>query len=352
LLKGSVFNRLAAPSQLTIASITKGCRVLGVVLAALSAATFAFNNASARRGVLTGSVAQALAITVPIGVPIFFVAALTTGYLGVLSHFSGEAMGLLALAGVLHFVVGRYGNFRAAQAIGANLSGPVIQLSLGVTLVLAVLVLKEAMTPLRILGIALLALAPALMRNATAEAIGAPDQGLPKFQPRYAEGYAFSIMAALVYGVTPLLIRLAIIGGDLGTGVTGGLVSYLAATAAVALLLLWPGQLRHALAITPESLKWFTYSGISVSIAQMFIYMAYAIAPISVVTPILQLHLVLRLVFARVLNPHHEIFGGRMVLGTFLSVLGAVALSLDIEHVLALVPLPREIAAFARWHWP
>jgi drug/metabolite transporter (DMT)-like permease len=352
LLKGSVFNRLSAPSQLTIASITKDCRVLGVVLAALSAATFAFNNASARRGVLTGSVAQALAITVPIGVPIFFVAALTTGYLGVLSHFSGEAMGLLALAGVLHFVVGRYGNFRAAQAIGANLSGPVIQLSLGVTLVLAVLVLNEAMTPLRILGITLLALAPALMRNATAEAIIAPDQGLPKFQPRYAEGYTFSIMAALVYGVTPLLIRLAIIGGDLGTGVAGGLVSYLAATAAVALLLLWPGQLRHALAITPESLKWFTYSGISVSIAQMFIYMAYAIAPISVVTPILQLHLVLRLIFARVLNPHHEIFGGRMVLGTFLSLLGAVALSLDIEHVLALVPLPPEIAAFARWHWP
>jgi drug/metabolite transporter (DMT)-like permease len=356
LLKGSVFNRLSAPSQLTIASITKDCRVLGVVLAALSAATFAFNNASARRGVLTGSVAQALAITVPIGVPIFFVAALTTGYLGVLSHFSGEAIGLLALAGVLHFVVGRYGNFRAAQAIGANLSGPVIQLSLGVTLVLAVLVLKEAMTPLRILGIALLALAPALMRNATAEAIGAPDSaralGLPKFQPRYAEGYAFSIMAAVVYGVTPLLIRLAIIGGDLGTGVAGGLVSYLAATTAVALLLLWPGQLRHALAVTPESLKWFTYSGISVSIAQMFIYMAYAIAPISVVTPILQLHLALRLVFARVLNPHHEIFGGRMVLGTFLSLLGAVALSLDIEHVLALVPLPPEIAAFARWHWP
>jgi len=35
-----------------------------------------------------------------------------------------------------------------------------------------------------------------------------------------------------------------------------------------------------------------------------------------------------------------------------LSVLGAVALSLDVEHVLALVPLPLAIAAFARWHWP
>ena len=319
-----------------------------MVLAALSAATFAFNNASARRGVLTGSVAQALAITVPIGVPMFLLAALTTGQLGALSHFSGAAIGLLALAGVLHFVVGRYGNFRAAQAIGANLSGPVIQLSLGITLILAVLVLKEPMTPLRILGIALLVSAPALMRNATPEATEPAETSLTKFQPRYAEGYA-----ALAYGVTPLLIRLAVIGGGgLGTGLAGGLVSYAAATAAVALLLLWPGQWRHALAVTPESAKWFTYSGVSVSIAQMFIYMAYAVAPISVVTPILQLHLVLRLMFSRALNPHHEIFGGRMVLGTSLSVLGAIALSLDVEHVLAFIPLPPTIAAFARWHWP
>ena len=326
--------------------------MLGVVLAALSAATFAFNNASARRGVLTGSVAQALAITVPIGVPMFLAAVIATGNLGAVWHFSSQALGLLALAGVLHFVVGRYGNFRAAQAIGANLSGPVIQLSLAITLVLAVLVLKEPMTPLRILGIALLALAPALMRNASAGAPEQPDTPAPAFKPRYAEGYAFSIMAALVYGVSPLLIRLAVIGGDLGTGVAAGLVSYVAATATIALLLLWPGQLRHALAVTPESRKWFTYSGVSVSIAQMFIYMAYAVAPLSVVTPILQLHLVLRLVFSRVLNPHHEIFGGRMVLGTALSVLGAVALSLDVEHVLALVPLPPAMAAFARWHWP
>ena len=137
--------------------------MLGVFLAALSAATFAFNNASARRGVLTGSVVQALAVTVPIGVPLFFLAALGSGQLGALASFSSQAIGLLALAGVLHFVIGRYGNFRAAQAIGANLSGPVIQLSLMVTLVLAVVVLKEPLTPFRIVGIVLLAAAPALM---------------------------------------------------------------------------------------------------------------------------------------------------------------------------------------------
>ena len=46
--------------------------MLGAVLAALSAASFGLNNAMTRRGVLTGSVGQALAIGVPIGVPMFF----------------------------------------------------------------------------------------------------------------------------------------------------------------------------------------------------------------------------------------------------------------------------------------
>ena len=50
--------------------------LFGGLLALLSAATFAFNNASLRRGVLTGSVAQAMAVTVPIGFPIFLLAAL------------------------------------------------------------------------------------------------------------------------------------------------------------------------------------------------------------------------------------------------------------------------------------
>ncbi len=330
--------------------------MLGVLLAAASAATFAFNNASARRGVITGSVLQALAITVPIGVPMFLVVALATGSLRALAGLSGGAIGLLALAGALHFVIGRYGNFRAAKAIGNNLSAPVIQLGLAIALGLAIFVMNEILTPLRILGIALLAVGPMVMRNGAADTPATdaklPADGAPKFQPRYAEGYAFSLLAALCYGVTPVMIRAAVTNGDLASGLVGGLISYIAATAALALIMLWPGQLRHTLAIGSESLKWFTYSGISVSIAQMFVYMAYAVAPISVVLPVMQLHLVLRVLFARLLNPHHEVFGGRVLLGTALSLLGAIAISLDTEHVLLLLPLPDAVSAFARWHWP
>jgi uncharacterized membrane protein len=84
----------------------------------------------------------------------------------------------------------------------------------------------------------------------------------------------------------------------------------------------------------------------------MFVYMAYTLAPISVVMPILQLHLALRVLFSRILNPQHEIFGSRMLLGTALSLLGALALSLDTELVLSVIPLPDSLSALARWHWP
>ena len=78
--------------------------MLGALLAICSAATFAFNNASVRRGVLTGTVGQAMAITVPLGLPLFFLAALATGNLAAVTGFPPKALAALAAAGILHFV--------------------------------------------------------------------------------------------------------------------------------------------------------------------------------------------------------------------------------------------------------
>jgi hypothetical protein len=55
-------------SQLGLAmSLSRGRPLLGVLYAALGAFTFALNNATMRRGVVTGSVLQGMALTVPIG---------------------------------------------------------------------------------------------------------------------------------------------------------------------------------------------------------------------------------------------------------------------------------------------
>jgi drug/metabolite transporter (DMT)-like permease len=338
-------------------------RLLGVALAALSAASFALNNAMTRRGVLTGSVAQALAIGVPIGVPMFFLFALASGGLNALTAFSSTAVLLMAATGVVHFICGRYCNYRSVKAMGANLSGPVVQLSLIVTLFLAITVLQEGLTPLRAVGIVLVVLGPMLMRGpeaapAAAIQVGAAAGGRsvaagpPPFRPRYAEGYAFGLLAAVAYGVSPILIRLVVEQRSVGETMISGLVAYAAATAVIALLMLWPGQWRHVISIDRVPARWFMWSGLIVTVSQMFLYVALAVAPVSVVMPVLQLHLVFRYVLARLLNPHHEVFGGRMMLATAFSVIGAAALSLDAEFIVANLAMPDWLGQFLRWRWP
>ena len=341
--------------------------MLGGLIALCSAATFAFNNASLRRGVLTGSVLQAMAITVPIGVPISFVLALVTGSLWALAAFSTKAFVALSLSGIVHFVWGRYCNYRATRAIGTNLVAPVQQINLIFTLLLALVVLGETLTPLRLLGIALVLLGPSITmrerRVGQKQALGADvaaksdvdDAGaraVPAFNPRYAEGYLWAFLSATGYGLSPILVRIGLENKGIGVSIAGNLVASCAATAVMALFLLPPRQFRHALAVNPESAKWFTLSGVLVCISQVFLYMAMSIAPVTVVSPINRLSILFRLYFSKLLNPHHEVFGGSIVLGTVVSLSGAFLLSLSVEAVQSLLALPPAVLAVLQWHWP
>lgn len=345
--------------------------MFGGFLALLSAATFALNNASIRRGVLSGSVVQAMAITVPIGMPVFLIGALALGSFGIVTSFSPRALLFLSVAGVIHFVWGRYCNYRATKAMGAILVAPVQQASLVIALGLAMAILGESLTPLRAVGIVLVLLGPTITlpakKDKAKKAIAVPvpaestvgaaavpkAKTAPAFKPKYLEGYVFAALSATGYGASPILVRLAVEHGGIPGSVAAGFVSYTASTVAFALVvLLWPANLRDALAIAPGAAKWFTVSGVFAAVSQMFRYMALAIAPVSVVTPIQRLSILFRIYFGKMLNRDHEVFGGKVMLGTVVSLLGALALSVSTDTVLALVPLPDFVVAAAHWHWP
>jgi uncharacterized membrane protein len=327
--------------------------VLGGLFALLAAAAFAFNNSSFRRGALTGSVIQAMAVTVPIGVPIFFVVTALAGYLGTLGQFSPRAILWLSLAGIVHFVWGRYCNYRAIRAIGVNLVTPVQQITLVVTLALAIGLLGESLTPLQLIGIGLIFLGPALTAERSDRTRTSTRETSPQtFTPRYAEGYLFALLSATGYGASPILIRAGLEHIGPGGSLAGGLISYIAATVAFAPFLLLPGQLTHVRKLEREPAKWFTLSGFVVCLSQMFFFMALALAPVSIVAPIMRLSILFRFYFSWLLTPHHEVFGGRVLLATAVSLAGALALTVSTDIVLAHVPLPEAIVAIARWRWP
>ena len=90
--------------------------MLGAILSILSAASFALNITAARRGVVTGSPSQGTALTVPIGVACFLPVAIATGEIARLPSFPPASIAWMAAVGLLHFLVGRYSNYRANQA--------------------------------------------------------------------------------------------------------------------------------------------------------------------------------------------------------------------------------------------
>jgi uncharacterized membrane protein len=137
--------------------------VLGVLYTLLASASFGINSATLRRGVITGTVTQVVAISMPIGLLMFVLAAAALGQLTQIGQFSNTSLEFFACAGVVHFVVGRYCSYRSVQAMGANLAAPVAQWSLLVTLVLAVVFLHERLDLLKAIGIGLLVLGPALV---------------------------------------------------------------------------------------------------------------------------------------------------------------------------------------------
>src|SRR4051812_5601803 len=75
-----------------------------------------------RRGVVSGSVLQGMALTVPIGGLSFLVLTLVFGELHHLVLFPMAALAWLARQGVVHFVVGRYCNYKSNQLMGVNLT--------------------------------------------------------------------------------------------------------------------------------------------------------------------------------------------------------------------------------------
>ena len=341
--------------------------MVGVLYAALGAFTFALNNVTMRRGVVTGSVLQGMALTVPIGGLSFLVMTIAFGELHQLVVFPMAAVIWLAGQGVVHFVIGRYCNYKSNQLMGVNLTAPVVQLQVPFAMMLAVVMLHEKFTVLQAIGSALMLggsfitqgnagkgkrKASAPLNAATPiptvpskEELAAPVPK-PIFQPRVFSGTIFGLGAAMCYGSSPLMAREAFLYAPGISTAAGGCLAYAAATLFFLLILFKPGASADIKSMKRENLPWFLASAVLVAISQAFVYASLAVAPLMVVTPILQLSLVFRLFLSQLINRDHEVMNTAVVIGAFTAVLGSILVSLDTDLLTTLLGLPLSLADF------
>jgi uncharacterized membrane protein len=317
--------------------------MFGALLAFASAAFFGLNNATVRRGVLKSTVLQGMAITVPLGVPIFAVFALLMGGFAALAQWGFSSWMWMALAGIVHFVIGRYGNYRTTQALGATLSTPVQQLSILIALILSFVFLDETVNWVNVLGIVLVFVGPmAVVNRRKANTAAAKAKG---FTPEYLPGFFWGFVCAVGYGSSPLLISLGLgEGGGLADSVAGGLVSYTAASVVVIALVIARGGGGYMGRMDRVSGYWFIASTVFVALSQLFRYLALAVAPISVVVPIQRLSVVFRILFNAMINRDHEVMDRWVLMSIALAFLGVVALSVDTALLLRILAVPPGLA--------
>jgi drug/metabolite transporter (DMT)-like permease len=312
--------------------------VLGVVVALLASLSFSLSDVSVRRGVARIPVAYGAFVTVLMGVPLFAVVALATGQLFRMGELSASGYGLLALAGVIHYVVGRNFNYAAINAIGAARASPVQSLTLPYSVLVAYFALGEGVTTGMAIGIGLILLGPAIIVErrparrvlpveaaSQAQPVSAAGAEPPHFEMRQVEGYFFAFVAAISYGSSPVLIRSALEGAS-GLSIFGGLVSYLAAAGFLIATLIIPSR-RHVIqALQPATVRAFTGAGIAVTTAQVLRYLALSLAPVAVVTTLMRFAGVFTLLLSWWFNRQLEHITWRLGAGVAMSVAGAVLL--------------------------
>lgn len=314
--------------------------MIGAFLAFLSACLQGANSACLRRGVLTGTASQAMAITVPLGVPLALLAAWLSGQLFQFGELSLRGTFFLASAGILQYVWGRYWNYRATAALGSVGAGPIQQSQMWIAVLLAVFLLGESLTVLKLLGMSLVFISPLIiaygirrknkLRSESAAASTGPEVILGEihFKPSILIGYGSALLAALGYGTAPVLIRSGLEGT--GLGILGGLIAYTSATLTFALVTcLVPGQIRHVRKTDKKAVPWYTMAGVLVYLAQTLFFVALSLAPVTVVAPIHQFSLIARVCAGYIINRQHEIFSPTIIFAVLLSLTGTIILAAD-----------------------
>jgi uncharacterized membrane protein len=172
---------------------------------------------------------------------------------------------------------------------------------------------------------------------------------LPLFVPRILAGYLFASIAAVAYGSSPVLARFALEHTGPATGILGGLIAYIAATAVAALALLSPSVRRNLLTLTRDNTGWFAISGVFVAAAQGFFFAAVSVAPVMLVMPLLQFSLAFRMLFSTWLNPSHEVVGPLVLAGVAISVTGALMVSIDSGLIVDFLRVPDALARVLLW---
>jgi drug/metabolite transporter (DMT)-like permease len=185
--------------------------MLAVLCGLGSAVAFGANAIISRRGMLRVSSNYIATISVFTGCCFFLAVNGMTGDLFGLGQLHWKAYLFWALSGVIHFAIGRTWGYRSIQLLGSNRSNIVTSLSPIVTVALAMMILKEKITPLMVLGILFSLAGPLFIllkeQTVSPSQIASRSYGNELDRRTLFVGVCYGIGAAIFWGSSAIFIK-------------------------------------------------------------------------------------------------------------------------------------------------
>jgi drug/metabolite transporter (DMT)-like permease len=238
----------------------------------------------------------------------------------------------LALSGVIHFALGRTLAYRAIQLIGSTRSNLVTSLHPIVTVIFAMLILRETVTFIMVIGILCTLTGPLLIFLDERVIAGNPQlknlNGRDLDKSTLYKGMLYGIGAAIFWGSSAIFIKLGLEHG--GFPIAGTFIAYIAASIVITPSALLNKELREELLNGDKlSFKWALFSGLTVNLGQFLRYIALGSGSVIVVSLMLRTIPLWVLFFAFIFIRKYESFSRWVLLGNALIMIGAVLVLLS-----------------------
>jgi len=295
--------------------------MIGSIFALLAAVFFACNTIIIRRAVLKVSDASlGTLISVPMGVPLFFMLLLFTGQVGVLFRFSWQEILWLSLAGILHFVVGRALYYGCVQLVGANIAGILRRTNILVSVVLGITLLDEPLTWKLAVGVSLIITGITLtgLSSRTFQTVDGKRMRIP------LKAVLLGFGCGLSWGITPIFIKLGL--KSTGAAIPGAFISFVAAPAILGFTLMGRQRRTAVEQLTAPAAVLFFSAGLFSFSANLVRYLALSFAPASVVAPLVSTEPIFMMMLSFIFNRQLEIFNRPVIFGSALVVTGTIIL--------------------------
>jgi len=287
---------------------------LGIGIALLSSFFFASSGVTTRRGVYGGEVYSTVLISIIVGIPMYLLAL--NAYPGPISisQISGEAVALFMLAGIVHFVIGRFILYLSIHYMGSSASYPIMSSSNVLSAIVAIPLLGEILTQNKIASVLVVSIGIYLMA-----------QGNIKIR-EFKKGFPLALLTAFVFACSSLIVRSALLIDR--APILGVLISY---STSLPFILGLGADHKYQLelkSLNRKKLSYMILNGILVNLGQLFRYISLDLVEVSIVGIVFSITPLMTILFSYLVNREIEIINRRIVFSAILIVLGIIILVL------------------------